>query len=184
MANPHPQSLPSTLPSLERPARPSLGSRFLRGAETSAFTTILSPSARFMPRGRTGAEAEVERERFSPPLPGCEHRSHQRAPGQQQPKARLRAVTCYFPRYRCLPAACVAVRVRARARCGGPMESVEAVACGRYSAGSCIYPASPALSLFPGLRKPSHQSRTRSRDAAHLSLYAASRALGASWFLL
>ncbi|XP_055428249.1 glutamate decarboxylase 1 isoform X7 [Bubalus kerabau] len=46
-----------------------------------------------MPRGRTGAEAhaEVERERFSPPLPGCEHRSHQRAPGQQQPKARLRA---------------------------------------------------------------------------------------------
>lgn len=25
------------------------------------------------------------------------------------------------------------------------MESVEAVACGRYSAGSCIYPASPAL---------------------------------------
>lgn len=113
---PPPESVVYTLLNRELPARPSLSSRFLRDAETSAFTIILSPSARFMPRGRTEAEAHagVERERFSPPLPGCEHRSHQRAPGQQQPKARLRAVTCYFPRNRCLPAAYVAVRVRAR----------------------------------------------------------------------
>lgn len=40
------------------------------------------------------------------------------------------------------------LRCCASARAGlGPMESVEEVACGRYSAGSCIYPALPALSV-------------------------------------
>lgn len=115
-ANPRLRRPPSTLRSRVRAALLSTGSPLVRGSETPALALILSPLERFTPRGCREAEAraEVDRKRFSPALPGCERPSHLRAPGQQQLKARLRAVTCYFLRSCGLPYACVAVRVRAR----------------------------------------------------------------------
>lgn len=154
-------------------------------AQRSPPSALILPHQRYSrPRDaqkRRLAQKWIERD-FPPVLPSCERPSHLRAPGQQQPKALLGVVTCYFPRSRGLLAVCVAVRVRAPGLVWGSREGGEVVDGGRYSAGSAIYRDSPALSPSPGLRTPSCQRRVLIKGAAHQFQSAASRALGASSF--
>lgn len=87
-------------------------------AQRSPPSALILPHQRYSrPRDaqkRRLAQKWIERD-FPPVLPSCERPSHLRAPGQQQPKALLGVVTCYFPRsrglIRCLRC-CASARTR------------------------------------------------------------------------